>query len=93
MVRIRLTRIGRKKRPYYRVIAVDSRRKRDGEFIDRIGYYHPLNDPPIVKIDAEKALKWLRVGAQPSETVLSLLRKEGVWHRFRMEKIGLPQER
>ncbi len=91
-VRLRLTRMGRKKRPYYRIIAVDSRKKRDGAFIERIGYYHPLNDPPTIKIDGEKALKWLRVGAQPSDTVRSLLRKEGVWYRFRLEKRKLPEK-
>ncbi len=91
-VRLRLTRIGRKKRPYYRVIAVDSRKKRDGSFIERIGYYHPLDNPPIVEIDGDKALKWLRNGAQPSSTVLSLLRQEGVWYRFRLEKRNLPED-
>ena len=90
-VRLRLTRMGRKKRPYYRIVAIDSRKKREGAFIERIGYYHPLNDPPAVKIDGEKALKWLHVGAQPSETVRSLLRREGVWLRFLLEKRKLPE--
>lgn len=91
MVKLRLTRMGRKKRPFYRIVAVDSRVRRDGAFIDRIGYYHPLDDPPSISIDGEKALKWLRVGAQPSDTVRSLLRKEGVWLRFRLEKRKLPE--
>ena len=90
-VKLRLTRMGRKKRPFYRIIAVDSRRKRDGAYIDRIGIYHPLENPPVVEVDADKALKWLRCGAQPSDTVRSLLRKEGVWLRFRLEKRGLPE--
>ncbi len=90
-VRLRLTRMGRKKRPYYRIVAVDSRRKRDGAFIENLGHYHPLEDPPTVKVDADKALKWLRVGAQPSDTVRSLLRREGIWLRFRLEKRGLPE--
>jgi len=90
-VRLRLTRMGRKKRPYYRIIAVDSRKRRDGAFIERIGYYHPLNDPATISIDGDKALKWLRVGAQPSETVRSLLRKVGVWYRFKLEKRKLPE--
>jgi len=90
-VRLRLTRMGRKNRPYYRIIAVDSRKKRDGDYLDRLGYYHPLDDPPKLMIDAEKTLKWLQDGAQPSETVRSLLRKEGVWFRFRLEKRGLPE--
>lgn len=90
-VKLRLTRLGRKKRPFYRIVAVDSRRKRDGAFSDQLGYYHPLDNPPVVKIDADKALKWLRVGAEPSDTVRSLLRREGVWYRFRLEKRGLPE--
>ncbi len=90
-VRLRLTRLGRKKRPYYRIVAIDSRKKRDGAFIERIGYYHPLENPPGVFIDGEKALKWLRTGAKPSETVLNLLKREGIWFRFRLEKRGLPE--
>lgn len=82
--------MGRKKRPYYRIIAVDSRSKRDGSYIDRVGYYHPLDTPATVNIEADKALKWLRDGAIPSQTVLSLFRREGVWLRFRLEKRGLP---
>jgi len=91
LVRLRLSRLGRKKRPYYRIVAVDSRGKRDGGYIERLGYYHPLENPPAVDIDADKVLKWLRLGAQPSETVLSLLRKEGVWLRFRLEKRKMPE--
>jgi len=83
--------MGRKKRPYYRIVAVDTRRKRDGAFIDRIGYYHPIETPAGLLIDAERALKWLRVGAIPSDTVLSLLKKEGVWLRYRLERRGLPE--
>jgi len=83
--------MGRKKRPYYRIVAVDSRRKRDGAFIDRIGYYHPIETPTTLLIDADKALKWLRVGAIPSDTVLSLFKKEGVWLRYRLERRGLPE--
>ncbi|MBC8466085.1 30S ribosomal protein S16 [bacterium] len=91
MVRLRLTRMGRKKRPYYRIIAVDKRNRRDGACIERLGYYHPLNDPFTVSIDGEKALKWLRLGAIPSDTVRSLLRKEGIWYRFLLEKRKLPE--
>jgi len=82
--------MGRKKRPYYRIVAVDSRSKRDGAFIDRLGYYHPIEDPAGLMIDGEKALEWLRNGAIPSDTVLSLLKREGIWLRFRLEKRGLP---
>jgi len=84
--------MGRKKRPFYRIVAVDSRRKRDGAYLEKIGFYHPLDDPATVNIDGEKALKWLRNGAQPSNTVLSLLRNEGVWYRFLLEKRKLPED-
>lgn len=90
-VRIRLSRLGRKKRPFYRIIAVDSRAKRDGAFLDNLGTYNPLMDPPEINVNAELTLKWLRVGALPSDTVRSLLRTEGVWLRFRLEKRGYPQ--
>ena len=92
MVKIRLSRIGRKKRPYYRIIVVDSHKRRDSDFIEKVGYYHPLDDPATVLIEGEKALKWLRVGAQPTQTVLSLLKREGVWLRFTLEKSGMPEE-
>ncbi len=72
-VRIRLKRMGAKKRPFYRVVVADSRSPRDGRFIEEIGYYNPTTDPKTIKIDQEKAQKWLSQGAQPSETVKSLL--------------------
>ena len=74
-VKMRLTRIGAKKAPFYRVIIADSRSPRDGRFIDTIGTYNPLTNPVEIKIDAEKAKKWLGNGAQPTETVKSLLKK------------------
>ena len=74
-VKIRLKRIGAKKAPFYRVVVADERSPRDGKFIDEIGYYNPLTDPVDVKIDAEKATKWLNNGAQPTETVRTLLKK------------------
>ncbi len=77
-VKMRLTRMGAKKAPFYRVIVADSRSPRDGRFIDEIGYYNPLTDPVEIKIDAEKAKKWLGNGAQPTETVKSLLKKSGI---------------
>ena len=77
-VRIRLRRIGAKKNPYYRVIVADSRSPRDGRFIEDIGYYNPLVNPADIKIDPEKAKKWLENGAQPTETVRSLFRKTGI---------------
>ena len=86
MVRIRLQRMGRKKRPFYRVVAADSQAPRDGAFLETIGHYDPLTEPATVVIDEEKALKWLRHGAQPTETVAGLLKKLGVWDKFAAEK-------
>lgn len=77
-VKIRLKRIGKKKKPFYRVVVADSRFPRDGRFIEEIGTYNPLADPSEIKIDSEKALKWLKDGAQPTDTVRSLLKKSGV---------------
>ncbi len=77
-VKMRLTRMGAKKAPFYRVIVADSRSPRDGRFIEEIGYYNPLTNPAEVKIDAEKAKKWIANGAQPTETVKSLLKKNGI---------------
>ena len=77
-VKMRLRRMGQKKAPFYRVIVADERSPRDGKFIDEIGYYNPLTNPAEVKIDAEKAEKCLNNGAQPTETVKSLLKKSGI---------------
>ncbi len=77
-VKIRLKRIGAKKAPHYRVVVADERSPRDGKFIAEIGYYNPLTDPAEVKIDAEAAKKWLSNGAQPTETVRTLLKKTGI---------------
>ena len=74
-VKIRLKRLGSKKVPFYRVVVADERSPRDGKFIEEIGYYNPLTDPVEVKIDSEKATKWLANGAQPTETVRTLLKK------------------
>ena len=78
MVKMRLRRMGMKKAPFYRVIVADSRSPRDGRFIEEIGYYNPLTEPAEIKIDAEKAKKWIANGAQPTETVKSLLKKSGI---------------
>ena len=78
MVKMRLTRMGQKKAPFYRVVVADSRYPRDGRFIEEIGYYNPLTEPAEVKIDADKAKAWLANGAQPTETVKSLLKKSGI---------------
>ena len=74
-VKIRLKRMGAKKSPFYRVVVADERAPRDGKFIEEIGYYNPLTNPADIKIDAEKATKWLGNGAQPTETVRTLLKK------------------
>lgn len=74
-VKIRLRRIGKKKAPFYRVVVADSRYPADGRFIEEIGYYNPLENPVVIKIDTEKAQKWMANGAQPTDTVKSLLKK------------------
>jgi small subunit ribosomal protein S16 len=77
-VKIRLRRMGAKKAPFYRIVVADSRFPRDGRFIEEIGYYNPLEEPSVVKIDADKAKKWIANGAQPTDTVKALLKKQGV---------------
>lgn len=77
-VKIRLRRMGAKKAPFYRVVVADSRYPRDGRFIEEIGYYNPLTDPAEVKIDADKAKKWIANGAQPTDTVKALLKKNDI---------------
>ena len=77
-VKMRLRRMGAKKAPFYRVIVADSRSPRDGRFIDEIGYYNPLTTPAEIKLDADKAKKWIQNGAQPTETVKALLKKSGI---------------
>ena len=77
-VKMRLRRMGAKKAPFYRVVVADERSPRDGKFIDEIGYYNPLTNPAEIKIDAAKAEAWLNNGAQPTETVKSLLKKSGI---------------
>lgn len=81
-VRIRLARHGRKKNPAYRLVVADSRSPRDGRFIEMLGTYDPMKDPAEIRVDGDRALEWLREGAQPSETARSLLRQAGVWDRF-----------
>ncbi len=83
MVKIRLRRMGRRNRPFYRVVVADSRSPRDGKFIDILGHYNTLTDPATININEEKALKWLRYGAQPTDTVRSLLGKLGIMDKFK----------
>ena len=90
-VKLRLKRMGAKKRPFYRIVAADSRSPRDGRFIDVVGTYNPITEPAEVKVNEELALKWLQNGAIPTDTVRDLLRKQGVmekFHNIRMTKKG-----
>jgi len=82
-VKIRLRRMGAKKAPFYRVIVADSRSPRDGRFVDEIGYYNPTTEPTTIKIDEEKAVKWVKNGAQPTDVVKKLFDKTGI-----SEKLG-----
>ena len=77
-VKIRLKRMGMKKKPFYRMVVADERSPRDGRFIEEIGYYDPMTEPSTIKIDAESAKKWLSQGAQPTESARTLLKKSGV---------------
>jgi small subunit ribosomal protein S16 len=77
-VKIRLRRMGAKKNPFYRIVVADSRYPRDGRFIEEIGYYNPLTEPSEVKVDAEKVKEWIKNGAQPTDTVKALFKKNGV---------------
>ena len=77
-VKIRLRRMGAKRAPFYRVVVADSRYPRDGRFIEEIGYFNPMTEPADIKIDAEKAKKWIANGAQPTDTVKSILKKENI---------------
>ena len=86
MVKIRLRRVGAKNRPSYRLVVADSQAPRDGAFINIIGHYNPLTEPETVVIDEEKALYWLRQGAQPTATVARLLSKAGIIEKFKTIK-------
>lgn len=87
-VKIRLTRMGSKKKPVYRIVASDSRRPRDGQYIELIGTYNPLVNPADIKVNKELAKKWLRNGAEPTDTVRSILSKTGVMAEYAKEKKG-----
>ena len=78
MVKLRLSRFGSKKKPFYRIVAADSRSPRDGRFIEVLGNYDPLKDPAVVNVDEEKVIDWIKKGAQPTDTVRSLLDKKGI---------------
>ena len=89
MVKIRLMRMGSKKRPFYRIVIADARTKRDGKYIELVGTYNPITDPAEIKIHEEVALKWLKDGAVPTDTVKSLFNKAGInkkFHEMKMKK-------
>ncbi len=81
MLRMRLTRVGKKKQPSYRIVIMDSRSPRDGAYLDRVGFYNPRTDPPTVELDTEKASVWIQRGVQPSDPVRAMLQKAGVLER------------
>ncbi|GGG21566.1 30S ribosomal protein S16 [Lysinibacillus alkalisoli] len=87
-VKIRLKRMGAKKSPFYRIVVADARAPRDGRQIETVGTYNPLTQPATVKIDEEKALKWLTNGAKPSDTVRNLFSEQGIMEKFHNQKIG-----
>ena len=82
MVKIRLRRMGAKKRPFYRLVVADARSPRDGRFIEQLGFYDPLTEPATVRIDEEKVARWLAQGAQPSDAARTLLKREGILERY-----------
>lgn len=86
MVKIRLRRVGKRHKASYRVVIADSRSPRDGAFIEVVGHYGPLTDPATISINEEKTLKWLNCGAQPTDTVSSLLRKAGIIDKFKQQQ-------
>lgn len=86
MIKLRLQRFGTKKKPFYRVVAADSRKPRDGRYLEIVGVYDPTKEPAYVNLDQEKALKWLSIGAQPTDTVKSLFNKAGIISQFNSEK-------
>ena len=87
-VKIRLKRMGSKKRPFYRIVVADSRSPRDGRFIETVGTYNPLTDPETVTLKEEKVMNWLNNGAQPSDTVRNILSRNGVMKKFREAKFS-----
>jgi small subunit ribosomal protein S16 len=88
LVKIRLRRMGGKKKPCYRVVAADSRSPRDGRFLETLGRYDPRMEPSLIELDEEKTLKWLREGAQPTDQVRKLMQIKGIWQKFQEEKSG-----
>ncbi len=83
MVKIRLTRLGSKKKPFYRLVAADSRSPRDGRFLEILGFYNPHADPIEVRLKSDRIIFWIKQGAKPTNTVISLLKREGVWQKIK----------
>jgi SSU ribosomal protein S16P len=88
VVRIRLTRMGKRHMPFYRIVVVDSRKRRDGAYIESLGYYNPLRKPAEIKVNVERAVEWILKGAQPSETAANILSKAGVLAKVHEMKYG-----
>ena len=86
MVKIRLNRMGAKRQPFYRLVVADSRSPRDGRFIEIVGNYDPTKNPAVVNIDEEKVISWIKNGAQPTDTVRSLLSKQGIMKKIHEER-------
>jgi len=89
---IRLTRMGKKKRPFYRLVVLDSRKRRDGAYLANLGYYNPFSEPHEVQLHTDEIIAWLKKGASVSETARALLRAEGVLYRYALERQGVPAE-
>ncbi len=87
-VKMRLKRQGAKKSPFYRIVIADSRSPRDGKTIDEIGYYNPIKEETEVKVDSEKAIEWLNKGAEPTDTVRSILSKQGIMKKYHEQKMA-----
>lgn len=90
-VHIRLRRMGKKKQPFYRIVAIDSRVARDGKYLDNIGTYNPRMEPAAVQLDKERVVYWLSKGAKPTDTVRSLLRRHGILMRLHLQKLGMDE--
>lgn len=87
-VKMRLKRMGAKKRPFYRIVVSDSRFPRDGRFIEEIGYYNPIETPAVIEVNKDLAIKWLKIGATPTDTVRDILSKQGILKEFHEEKMA-----
>lgn len=93
MVKLRLRRIGRKKLPLYKIVAADSRAPRDGRFIEAVGNYDPNNNPPMIEVQEDRVLHWLKTGAQPTDTVKNLLSRKGIMLRHHLIKKGADENK